>query len=119
MKKKDFLSITNLSAKEIWFVLGLAQKMKVELKNNTPNNLLSGKSLVMIFEKPSLRTRLSFEIGIHQLGGHAVYLPPDGIGLGVREKVSDIAKVASSMGDMIMARTYQHTTITELANNSQ
>ncbi len=72
----------------------------------------------MIFEKPSLRTRLSFEIGMTQFGGHAVYLGPSDIGLGKRESVEDIAKVVSSMGDIIMARTFSHNSVIELAKHS-
>ena len=119
MIKKDFLSITDLSAKEIWNVLDVAQKLKKELKKNGANKpIFKGKTLVMIFEKPSLRTRLSFEIGMTQLGGHAIYLAPADIGLGVRELISDVAKVTSSMGNMIMARTFKHSTVEELAKYS-
>lgn len=119
MKQKDFLSITDLSAHEILHILELAEKLKLELKLKGHNDpCLSGENLVMIFEKPSLRTRLSFEVGINQLGGHAVYLAPSDIGIGVRESVADIAKVASSMGNITMARTYSHNTIQELADYS-
>lgn len=73
----------------------------------------------MIFEKPSLRTRLSFETGMTQLGGHATYLAPADIGMGKRELISDIAKVVSSMANIIMARTFNHTTVEELAKYSK
>lgn len=117
--KKDFLSIADLSAKEILHILKAAAKLKLELKQESGNyHLLAGKTLVMIFEKPSLRTRLSFEVGINQLGGHAVYLSPSDIGMGMRESVSDVAAVASSMGNIIMARTYSHDTVRELAEYS-
>lgn len=106
MKGRHFLSITDLSAKEIRQVFALAKKLKRQLKSIGRNKpLLSGKTLAMIFEKPSLRTRLSFEVGMTQLGGHAVYLSPSDIGLGKRESVEDVARVVSSMADMIMART--------------
>lgn len=108
---KHFLSITDLTAKEIWQVFALAKGQ------NKP--LLKGKSLAMIFEKPSLRTRLSFEIAMKQLGGHAVYLSPSDIAMGERESVSDVAKVTSSMADMIMARVFAHKTVEELAKYSQ
>lgn len=72
----------------------------------------------MIFEKPSLRTRVSFETGMTQLGGHAIYLAPSDIGMGKRESVSDTAKVLSSMVNIIMARTFSHTTVTKLAKYS-
>lgn len=118
MKKRDFVSITDLTAREIEQVLKNAIKLKKELKTGNKNFALQNKTLVMIFEKPSLRTRLSFEIGMTQFGGHAVYLGPSDIGLGKRESVEDIAKVASSMGDIIMARTFSHNAILQLAKYS-
>lgn len=74
--------------------------------------------MVMIFEKPSLRTRVSFEIGMTQLGGHAIYLAPADIGMGTREEPRDVAEVVSRMGDIIMARTFKHNTVEELAAHS-
>lgn len=119
MKKKDFLSIKDLSASEILTILKLAQELKWELKINGENQkLLESKSLVMLFEKPSLRTRLSFEVAMTQLGGHAIYFSQSDIGMGKREAVCDIAQVASSMGDFILARTYKHETITLIAQNA-
>lgn len=116
---RHFLSITDLSAKEILSVLNLAIKLKKELKIKGKNpEPLKGKTMVMIFEKPSLRTRISFEIGMTQLGGHAIYLAPADIGLNTREPASDVAKVVSSMASLIMARTFKHSTIEELAKNS-
>lgn len=122
--KKDFLSITDLSAKEILRVLIFAKKLKEELKKTGSNKpILQNKTLVMIFEKASLRTRISFETGMTQLGGHAIYLAPADIGIRkaewVRESVSDTAKVISTMADMIMARTYSHSTIKKLAISSK
>lgn len=119
MKTKNLLSITDLTQKKLRTVLNLAINLKREHRRaDKPKTLLAGKTLIMIFEKPSLRTRLSFEIGMTQLGGHAIYLAPSDIGLGVRESVSDVAKVASRMGDIIMARTFKHRTVTELARHS-
>ena len=119
MKNKNFISITDLDAKEIWQILTLSQKLKKELKTKRINKpILKGKTLIMIFEKPSLRTRLSFETGMTQLGGHAIYLAPADIGLGVREPVGDVAKVASSMGNIIMARTFKHKTVQDLTQYS-
>ena len=116
---KHFLSITDLSAKEILSILSLSQKLKKELKEEDSNKeLLKGETLAMIFEKPSLRTRLSFEIGMTQLGGHAIYLAPADIGLNTREPAEDVAQVISSMADLIMARTFKHETIEKLAANS-
>lgn len=117
--KKDILSITDLSSKEIWQIFQLAKKLKQELKNKGINKpLLKGKSLALIFEKQSLRTRISFEIAMAQLGGHVVYLDPRDTGIGVRESEQDIAKVLSSMADFIAARTYAHQTIVNIAENS-
>ena len=119
MKNKHFLSITDLSAKKIQAVLALGLKLKQELKNKGTNqSLLVKKTLVMIFEKPSLRTRISFETGMTQLGGHAIYLAPSDIGLGVREEISDVAKVTASMADIIMARVFIHENVKKLAKYS-
>lgn len=118
--KKDFLSITDLSAKEIWQVLLLAQKLKNEFKEKGKNEkLLLGKQMVMLFEKPSLRTKLSFDLSLYQLGGHAVYFSKEEVGLGKREAVSDIGQVIASMADMIVVRVFSHQTLLELAKNSK
>lgn len=120
MIKRDFLSITNISSKELLSILSLAKKIKKELKEkgkNTP--LFTQRTLAMIFEKPSLRTRISFEAGMTQLGGHAIYLGQNDIGLGVRESISDSATVISRMTDIIMARTFKHETVMELAQYSK
>lgn len=119
MKLRHLVSITDLSSKEIVKILDLADKLKKELKTKSKNKpLLERKTLAMIFEKPSLRTRLSFEIGMTQLGGHAIYLGPADIQMGTREPVSDIARVTSSMCDIIMARTFAHKTVEDLAKFS-
>src|SRR3990167_1226210 len=121
LKEADFFT-TKLeinSAKQIQTVLDLGRKLKHELKDKEANqSLLAKKTLVMIFEKPSLRTRLSFEIGMTQLGGHAIYLAPSDIGLGVREEISDVAKVTASMANIIMARVFKHETVKKLAKYS-
>ena len=117
--KHDFLSITDLSAKEILGIFTMALKLKKEFKGKGSNKgFFKGKTLAMIFEKPSLRTRISFEAEMTQLGGHAIYLGPADIGMGKRELISDIAKVISSMADIIMARVFSHRTVEELAANS-
>lgn len=117
--KKDFLSITDLTTKEIWQIFVLAKKLKKELKTKGFNKqILKGKSLALIFEKQSLRTRISFEIGMAQLGGHTVYLDPRDTGIGVRESEEDVARVLSGMANVIAARTYSHQTIEKLAENS-
>lgn len=113
---KHFLSITDLSATELMQVLTMAKKLKAEIQQSGKNQeVLKNKTLGMVFEKPSLRTRLSFETGMTQLGGHAIYLAPQDIGLGVRESIADVSKVTSSMTDLIMARTFSHKTVQELA----
>jgi ornithine carbamoyltransferase len=117
--KKDFLSITDLSKKEIIYLIKLAINLKEECISNEGNiSYLKNKTLTMIFEKPSLRTRVSFEIGMTQLGGHAIYLSPTDIGIGKRESAGDIAKVLSTMTSAIMARVFKHSLIEELAKNS-
>jgi ornithine carbamoyltransferase len=119
MKLKHLTSITDLSSQEIVKIIKKAIALKKELKSKGKNkNLLENKTLAMIFEKPSLRTRISFEIGMTQLGGHAIYLGPSDIQMGTRESIEDIAKVTSSMTDIIMARTFAHGSVIKLAKNS-
>ncbi|MBI2018135.1 ornithine carbamoyltransferase [Candidatus Daviesbacteria bacterium] len=120
MIKRDFLSITDLSAKEIWQVLIWAKKLKIELKTKGKNKpQLIDKQMVMLFEKPSLRTKLSFDIAISQLGGHAVYFGPKEVGLGKRESIADVSKVISSMADLIVARVFSHQDLESLSQNSR
>ncbi|MBU0576444.1 ornithine carbamoyltransferase [Patescibacteria group bacterium] len=118
--KKNYLSVTDLSADQTWQVFKLAKKLKLEWKEKGKHqqNWLDNKTMAMIFEKPSLRTRLSFETALTQLGGHAIYLGPNDIGMGKRESVGDIAIVTSSMCDLIMARVFKHSTIEQLAKHS-
>lgn len=120
MKTNHFLSITDFNQEDLKTVLDTALRLKKELKTTGSNKpLISRKSMAMIFEKPSLRTRLSFEIGMTQLGGHAIYLAPADIGLGARETISDVSRVTSSMADIIMARVFRHETVEKLADFSQ
>jgi len=117
--KKDFLSITDFTKKEIIDLIGLAINLKEEFISNGGNiPYLKNKTLTMIFEKPSLRTRVSFETAMTQLGGHAINLTQADIGMGKRESVMDVAKVTSSMTDIIMARVFKHSLIEELAKYS-
>ncbi len=119
-KKRDLLSISDLSSQELLGILSAAKKMKAELKKTGRNSpVLLRKTLIMIFEKPSLRTHASFEIGMTQLGGHALYFGPEHIGLGKREPIEHAAKVLSSMGDVIMARVFAHKTVSDLAEYSK
>ncbi len=112
--KKNLLSISDLSQKEIEQLIEQALSMK---RKDMPS-LLSGKTLALLFEKPSLRTRVSFEIAMQQLGGHAVYLSPEEVGLGQREPIADAAQVLSRYVDCIAARTFSHQTLLTLAKYS-
>ncbi|MEN6410177.1 MAG: ornithine carbamoyltransferase [Anaerolineaceae bacterium] len=113
--KKDFLAISDYSPKEIQAMLDLAIDLKKEWKAGGNRPLLKGKVLGMIFQKPSLRTRVSFDMGMRHLGGDALYLSPNEIGLGQRESIADVARVLSGMVDGIMARVFSHDHVLELA----
>ncbi len=112
--KKDLLSITDLRRKEIEGLVEQARRMK----HNKPSSLLSGKTLALLFEKPSLRTRVSFEMAMYQLGGHSIYLSPEEVGLGRRESVADVARVLSRYVDGMAARTFSQETLRILAGRS-
>jgi ornithine carbamoyltransferase len=116
--KRDFLDLSSLSAGEVRGLLQLAIRLKAELKNGMEHPYLRGRTLAMIFQKPSLRTRLTFETGMAQLGGHAIYLAPDDIGIGERESVKDVARNLSRWVDLIMIRTFSHATCVELAREA-
>lgn len=116
---KDFISIADLSAAEIWKVLNQAKELKDEWRERGNQPLLKGKVLGMVFQKPSLRTRVSFDVAMLHLGGHGLYLSPDEIGLGKRESVADVARVLSRYVDGIMARVFDHDHILQLANYSR
>lgn len=119
MNQRHFLSITDLSRRDMLDVLHIAGRLKRQLKKTGKNRaILKGKTLIQIYEKPSLRTHTSFDIGIFQLGGHALYLGPEHIGLGKRELVEHAAKVLSRMGDVLMARVFNHATVVEIAKYS-
>ncbi|MFH1214721.1 MAG: ornithine carbamoyltransferase [Candidatus Neomarinimicrobiota bacterium] len=113
--KKDFLHVTDFSTKEIWEVFELTKKLKGYVREGKEYIPLKGKTLAMIFAKPSARTRISFETGMTQLGGHAIYLGPNDIGIGKREAIKDIARVIAGYDDIIMARLFEHAHILELA----
>jgi ornithine carbamoyltransferase len=112
--KKDLLSIADLNREEIEQLIEQTRRMKQE---GAPP-LLSGKTLAFLFVKPSLRTRVSFEIAMYQLGGHAIYLAPEEVGMGKREPAADIARVLSRYVDVIAARTFSQETVQILADNS-
>jgi ornithine carbamoyltransferase len=104
---KDFLDIIDYSPEELQSLLALAIRLKAEYFAGGNEPVLKGKTLAMIFQKPSLRTRVSFEMGMEHLGGHAMYLSPDEIGLGKRESVADVARVLSGMVHGIEARYFR------------
>lgn len=112
---ENFISLAELSAEEIYEILDLAAELKEEWRGGGNRPLLAGKTLGMIFQKPSLRTRVSFEVGMRHLGGEALYLSPQEIKLGERESVADVARVLSRYVDGIMARVFAHSDVEELA----
>lgn len=112
---KHFVSLGDLSPQEVQRLLDLALRLKEEWRRGGNRPLLSGKILGMIFQKPSLRTRVSFEVGMAHLGGRAVYLSPQEVQMGQREAVADVARVLSRYVDIILARVFAHADIEELA----
>jgi ornithine carbamoyltransferase len=116
LRGRDFLSIDDLTPDELRLVLGFARELKARMLAGDRPPLLAGKTLAMVFEKPSLRTRVSFEVGMSQLGGSAVYLGVQDIQLGVRESITDAARNLERMTDGIMARTFAHATVAGLAS---
>jgi ornithine carbamoyltransferase len=117
--KQDFLSLSDLSAPELSDLLALAIRLKQEWKAGGNEPILKNKTLGMIFTKPSLRTRCSFEVGMRHLGGHAMYIAPDEIQLGKRESIPDVARVISRYVDGIMARVFAHADVVGLAQYSR
>ncbi|MBI4285326.1 MAG: ornithine carbamoyltransferase [Chloroflexi bacterium] len=108
---KHLLSIADLSRREISELIAEA----IELKHKGPSSLLAGKTLALMFEKPSLRTRVSFEMAMRQLGGDAIYLSPAEVGLGKRESIPDVARVLSRYVNAIAARTFSQDTLEVMA----
>ena len=115
MMKRDLVTMFDLKSDEIFEIFDLAAQLKGSLKNGVEDNRFKNQTLAMIFEKPSLRTRVTFETGMTQLGGHAIYLAPSDIRLGTRETVPDAARNLSRWVDIIMARVFSHTTVADLA----
>lgn len=111
VSKRDLISITDLSPKETAGIITRARQMKAEGWSQP----LAGKNIALLFEKPSLRTRVSFQVGIQQLGGFSMYLGREEVGLGAREPVSDVARVLSGYVDGIIARVFSHQHLVELA----
>jgi ornithine carbamoyltransferase len=119
MDARHLVNISDLSDADLGELFATAKDLKARLSRGEAVASLAGKTLAMIFEKPSLRTRVSFEVGMNQLGGQALYLSPAEIGLGKREAIKDVARVLSGYVDGIMARTFAHETIIELAAHSR
>ena len=115
---KDFLAVSDYSPNQIQAILDLAVNLKSEWQNGGNTPLLKGKVLGMIFQKPSLRTRVSFDMAMRHVGGDALYLSPEEIGLGKREAIADVARVMAGYVDAIMARVFDHAHILELARCS-
>ncbi len=115
---KDFISLHDISHEELENLLSLAAKLKSEVKSGIPHPILKGKTLGMIFTKSSTRTRISFEVGMTQLGGYPLFLSSNDIQLGRGESIYDTAKVMERYLDAIMIRTYAHSDVLELAENA-
>lgn len=113
--QRHFLDLADWSSDELRELLELAVTLKKQYQNGGNQPLLKGKILGMIFQKPSLRTRVSFEVGMQHLGGHAIYLSPNEIGLGTRETVPDVARVLSGYVHGIMARVFSHADVVGLS----
>ena len=113
-----FLHISDYSTDALWDILKLAKKLKKKFRDREEYKIFNNKSLAMIFAKPSARTRVSFETGFEWMGGHALFLGPNDIGIGKREAIKDISRLLSRYNDIIMARLFDHSHILELAENS-
>ena len=116
--KRDFLSLCDLTPTEIGRVLSMASEFRQRHRGGLTPPLLNGLKLALLFHKPSLRTRTSFEVGMYQLGGFSTTLHDSEIGIGVRESVQDLGRVLSGYYDVIAVRTYAHDTVVELAQAS-
>ena len=115
---KHFLHISDYSTDQIWEILHLSKELKTKFHNKENFKPFRDRSLAMIFAKPSARTRVSFETGFEWMGGHALFLGPNDIGIGKREAIKDISRLFSRYNDVIMARLFDHNHIIELADYS-
>ena len=115
MRSKDFLTILDVGDGDVESLV----KKASTIKNGATPLALSGKTAVLLFEKPSLRTRVSFEVAIQRLGGSSIYLGPQEVGLGTRESISDITKVLSRYVDAIICRTFAHANLEEMVSNTE
>ena len=113
--KKDFIAISDYSPSDLQEMLDLAVKLKKEHFSGGNQPLFKGKVLAMLFQKPSLRTRMSFDMAMRHMGGDALYISPNEIGLGQRESIADVSRVISGYVSAIMARVFEHQHVVELA----
>jgi ornithine carbamoyltransferase len=116
---RDCLTLAEFSPEEAWLILDEAAKIKALQKSRIPYRPLRGRTLAMVFQKPSNRTRVSFEVGMYQLGGHALHLLPQEIQMGRRETPSDTGRVLARYIDAIMVRTFDHEEVEELADAAE
>ena len=116
---KHFLHLTDYTTNEIWELLNLAKELKIKFHNKEEYKPFKDRSLAMIFAKPSARTRVSFETGFEWMGGNALFLGPNDIGIGKREAIKDISRLFSRYNDIMMARLFDHKHILELAEHSE
>ena len=115
---KDFLQISDFSSDELLDLMKLAKDLKQKFRNREDYKVFHNKTLAMIFAKPSARTRISFETGFEWMGGHALFLGPNDIGIGKREAIKDIGRLLSRYNDLIMARLFDHNHILELSSSA-
>ncbi len=119
LRGRDLVSMDDLGAEELWAVLEFARDLKRRWERVDRPQLLAGRMLAMIFEKPSLRTRVTFEVAMQQLGGGSIYLAPQDAQLGTRETIPDAARNLERWVDAIMARTFAHSTVVQLAEHAR
>ena len=118
MQGKDLIEIGELTPAEVRRIFEVSAKIKAEVAKNLLVERMKSKTLAMIFEKPSARTRMSFEVGMNQMGGSAMYISKDEVKMGVRESVPDVARTTSCYADVVMVRTFAHATLKEFAQHS-
>lgn len=119
LKGRDLLTLKDFTEAEIEAILEFAHVVKRKQKSAEEFHPMAGKTMAMVFQKPSLRTRVSFETGMFQMGGHAIFLGPAEIGLGARESVADVATVLARQVDLIMARVFGHEIVVEMAKAAE
>src|SRR5438067_10250530 len=115
---RHFLSLIDVSTDDLTRLLAEAARLKAARARGIPTNTLAGKVVALVFEKPSMRTRVSFEAGVAQLGGTAMFLPGNEVGLGWRESLADFARTMSRYVDAMVLRVFQQRTVDEVARHS-